>query len=69
MQSLSWQHARKHQTNSSSSKATHAFTKDSRFKSSSNLLYLFIDADVTPSITFPPLSAEDQLQVSVEAAK
>ena len=32
MQSLDWQHARKHQTNSSASKATYAFSKDTRFK-------------------------------------
>lgn len=69
MQSLTWQHARKHQTNTSPSKATHAFTKDSRFRSARNLLYLLSYTDATPSITSPQASEKDQLQVLAEATK
>lgn len=69
MESVAWQQARKHQNNNSSSKATYAFTKDSRFKSNKLILYFISHIDVTPSITFPPQLEKLQLLASVEAIK
>lgn len=39
MLSIDWQHARRHQTNLSTSKSAYGFGRDSRFKYSKNTLY------------------------------
>ena len=67
MQSLEYQHTRKHQTNSSSSKATYAFTKDNRFKKENYALYILIHIDATPSTIYHPKWEEHPPQASAEA--
>ena len=69
MQSLEWKHARKHQTNSSSSKATFAFGRDSRFKRDSLNLYLPSYPAAIPSTTSPPKWEKPPLLASAEAPK
>ena len=69
MQSLEWKHTRKHQTNSSSSKATFAFGRDSRFKRDSLNLYVLAYPAAIPSTTSPLKSEGLPLPASAEAPK
>lgn len=69
MQSIPWKQTSRHQTNLSPAKATYAFPKDPRFKSSKQIMQFSYNIGVTHSITFLLVSEKHQHLVSEKEVK